>query len=798
MSHSDLEIYNLFVKTRINQPNFYNQLKKLADNGNYLAQGYISILLFYGEIEECNWQPNINSSKTYANMSLIKMKKFAENNEYAQTTLGFFYENALIGIKDMPEALIYYKKGVEKKFTEAQVYLGLCYAYGKGIPFNENRAKELFTDANNKGDAHAQLEFARIASKELRSKLYELSAEQGYAKEQFEFGIFLYNECTFEKWFTNDSILEKSGKWLLCAKNKKYPKAIEKLNSSGKIFYDNYLKITDVDDSGKKYNSSVDNLKYAGYMMYIEALLTLAECYKNGVIYHTFKCYECIKREDYYYSCYGNNSKIKHASFELGTQINELRYPCGDEHSPKFPIDSFKKVYNINEIIKKDNSLYLYYLKLAIINGSSKATHDLFEYSYTNKNWNDVIEAYNTKGISEMQTKKNIGDYYEKKNTLEDLTIAIKWYNEAKEPSEKIKSIYKKIGDIHYHTQNWSEFQKNWNLAGISEKESMRNIGDYYYSKSTHENLEESIKWYSDAKESPEKINDIRKRIGDYYYSKSTHENLEESIKWYINAKEPPEKINEIRKRIGDYYYSKSTPENWIEAIKWYSDAKESPEKINDIRKRIGDYYYSKSTPENWEESIKWYINSKESPEKINEIIKRIGDYYYSKSNPEQLKKAIDWYTKANIPICCVQNKIGNYYNSFLGNYELAREWYQLAADQNYPESEYHIGKFYKNGIGGFKKNQDEAEKMFCRSADHGHRDAKMVLYSDRPYSQLAFDWMLNKANEGNAHAQYCIGKNYSNGWVVKKNKEKSNMWYGLAGKGGYRIANIMVMFNIF
>ena len=37
---------------------------------------------------------------------------------------------------------------------------------------------------------------------------------------------------------------------------------------------------------------------------------------------------------------------------------------------------------------------------------------------------------------------------------------------------------------------------------------------------------------------------------------------------------------------------------------------------------------------------------------------------------------------------------------------------------------------------------------------------------------------MLKRANENNSHAQYCIGSDYSYGWIVEKDKKEANRWY--------------------
>ena len=469
-----------------------------------------------------------------------------------------------------------------------------------------------------------------------------------------------------------DATIEEAAKWLLLAKKQNYPKAIERVNSSRKAFYDEYIKVSGINELEQKIKA-INMLKNSAYMMYPLALLELSHYYKTGLIFQTFEYYECL--EEFEYTSTHHNGMVHPQRMQKGARINKLSYDYTNTYSHKygsrFPTEIFKTVYSDHEIVKMDSEMYIHYLKLAIINGSVEAKNEICEFCYDTKKWNSMIEVYSSTGISDKEIKRIIALFYEQKGKIVDLEESIKWYTSVQEPITK--TLHKRLGDLYYHQQNWIDFQKNWVLAGISEKEAKRTIAVYYEQR---------------------------------------------------------------------------------------------------------------TTVQDWEEAIKWYTASNES---ITHLQKRIGDWYNQQKSVEEWKIAISWYQLANISTAELQNRLGNHYNSFLGNYTIAKQWYLLAANQNYPEAEYHLGMFYKK-----EKKYIEAEELLCRSANSGYRDAKIELYSDRPYTQIAFEFMLKRANENHCRAQYCIGKNYANGFIVEKNSDVANKWYNLAYQNGYTRSRII------
>lgn len=96
---------------------------------------------------------------------------------------------------------------------------------------------------------------------------------------------------------------------------------------------------------------------------------------------------------------------------------------------------------------------------------------------------------------------------------------------------------------------------------------------------------------------------------------------------------------------------------------------------------------------------------------------------------------------------------LGIYYED-KSRYELAIKWYKLAADKEYDEAQYMLGKIYYLGR---DKNFDEALK-----------------------------WLTLAGNQDHIEAQYLLGVCYSRGEGIEVNLEKAAKWFKLAKEQGH------------
>lgn len=95
-------------------------------------------------------------------------------------------------------------------------------------------------------------------------------------------------------------------------------------------------------------------------------------------------------------------------------------------------------------------------------------------------------------------------------------------------------------------------------------------------------------------------------------------------------------------------------------------------------------------------------------------------------------------------------------------------------------EAEYKVGEMYETGF-GVKEDKAEAKVWINKAAKQGHETASFkLLYWDiekngvTKSNKAEFDALKTKANEGNAQAQYYLGKMYSKGIGVKKDTNKA------------------------
>lgn len=100
-------------------------------------------------------------------------------------------------------------------------------------------------------------------------------------------------------------------------------------------------------------------------------------------------------------------------------------------------------------------------------------------------------------------------------------------------------------------------------------------------------------------------------------------------------------------------------------------------------------------------------------------------------------------------------------------NDSLAIGWIRKAADGGHVQCQISMGAFYYNGSRGFDADQREAVK-----------------------------WFLKAARQGDAHAQYLVGRCYARGEGVGQNGEEAFRWLRLAARQGHEEAQELLREN--
>lgn len=107
------------------------------------------------------------------------------------------------------------------------------------------------------------------------------------------------------------------------------------------------------------------------------------------------------------------------------------------------------------------------------------------------------------------------------------------------------------------------------------------------------------------------------------------------------------------------------------------------------------------------------------------------------------------------------------------------------------PDAQFRIGEMYENGI-GVPQNKREARYWFIRSANQGLENAGFkLLYWDLEIKGLTsnnkdqVEELNIKAKQGNAQAQYYLGKMYAHGIGINKNPDVATDWLNKAASAG-------------
>ena len=112
-------------------------------------------------------------------------------------------------------------------------------------------------------------------------------------------------------------------------------------------------------------------------------------------------------------------------------------------------------------------------------------------------------------------------------------------------------------------------------------------------------------------------------------------------------------------------------------------------------------------------------------------------------------------------------------------------------AKQGNAEAQFKIGEMYENGI-GVKQNKREAIYWITRSANQEHEIAgfKLLYWNVEKKglegkNKTKVGKLNNKAKQGNAQAQYYLGKMYAYGVGINKNPDVAIDWLEKAASAG-------------
>ena len=331
----------------------------------------------------------------------------------------------------------------------------------------------------------------------------------------------------------------------------------------------------------------------------------------------------------------------------------------------------------------------------------------------------------------------------------------------------------------------------------------------YYKGEGVPQNYAEAVKWYRKA--AGQGYAQAQYNLGECYHKgEGVPKNYFAAVKWFRKAAEQGNAL--AQNKLGECYYSGlGVPKNYTEAVKWYRKAAEQG--LASAQNNLGySYKQGQGVPQNYTEAVKWYRQAAEqgyAPAQTN-----LGKCYcYGKGVPEDREEAVKWYCKAaEQGYAHAQYKLGECYYYGWGVPEDREEvvkWYCQAAEQNHALAKYKLGYYYENGW-GVPVDKAEAVKWYRKAAELGNKLAQdelrkreirnvwicivsivvavllislLGIYLHEPEHIKQY---REAAEQGNAIAQYDLGRSYANGYGVPEDYSEAAKWYSKAAEQGH------------
>lgn len=167
---------------------------------------------------------------------------------------------------------------------------------------------------------------------------------------------------------------------------------------------------------------------------------------------------------------------------------------------------------------------------------------------------------------------------------------------------------------------------------------------------------------------------------------------------------------------------------------------------------------------------------------------------------PKDFAAAMHWYQiAAKQGYASAQNAIGDLYRLGRGvarNDQMAAKWYEKAAAQNFADAQCRLGYMYLRGRGvpaDIQKGRQLLEEGVAQNnACSYHYLAFMYMNSminPLPNTKKALELDVIAARNGDAEAQYNIGKANEIGWVEYASDAEALNWYSHSANQGYPLA---------
>jgi len=214
-----------------------------------------------------------------------------------------------------------------------------------------------------------------------------------------------------------------------------------------------------------------------------------------------------------------------------------------------------------------------------------------------------------------------------------------------------------------------------------------------------------------------------------YYRGDGVPQDYSEAVLWHHKAADQGYAF--AQNRLGDFYrLGLHVPQDDAEAAKWFRLAADQ----GDVwaQTNLGNCYYSgKGVPQDYKEAVSWYIRAAEQGYEVPDKL-RLGDCYaYGRGVALDYKEALKWYRLAvedgksdalfRISILYAEGK------GVPQDRQESAKLFHLAAYKGCAEARYRLGKSRQNADGS-PMDPEKALKWLRLAAFQGHQEARIAV----------------------------------------------------------------------
>ena len=228
------------------------------------------------------------------------------------------------------------------------------------------------------------------------------------------------------------------------------------------------------------------------------------------------------------------------------------------------------------------------------------------------------------------------------------------------------------------------------------------------------------------------------------------------------------------------YKYGNGVPQDYAEAANWYRLAAKQGNAF--AKKSLGVMYgKGQGVPQDFAEAIKWFrlaaeqgsVRAKKAFRALAPLLAQQG--MKKPSVIADYQKGWDAYLR--------------WYEFTTENYVAAIKKWKPLAEQGDALAQYNLGVVYEKGL-GVSKDHKEAEKWLLLSAKQGNADAQFALGKRYQFGSNRNElerekWWRLAAEQGHPEAQYRVSRAYKYGTDYPKDKKEGMKWLRLAAENG-------------